>query len=130
MRRRAVITLTIVLHRELPVARDGIVLPMRHPRVLQPIWSEWLREIVLDGFEGRRMRVEIDEDQPGEHVRLQAPQAEGRMIEVWRHVGGFAQGAIEAVRPPVIATDEVRFVPGRLVADARSAMPAYVQQRV
>src|SRR5882672_635232 len=126
----AVIALAIIFHGELPVARDRIVLPMGDLGAIEPVRRERRREIVRDRVERHRVRVEIEEDEPCEYAAMQAAQAVLRAIEALGRVSGRAQGPIEPVGPAVITADQPHLVSGRRVADARSAVPADIEERV
>src|ERR687898_1412637 len=61
VRRCAVITLAIVLHRELPVGGDRVVLPMGYLGAVELVGSERRGHIALELFERRGIGGEVDE---------------------------------------------------------------------
>src|SRR5262245_26078224 len=103
MRRCAVVTLAIVLHRELPVAGDRVVLPVGYLGWVELIGSERRGHIALELLERRRVGCEVDEYQSLENPAMQPAQTQLRAVETLSHVRCRTQRAVEPVRPAVIA---------------------------
>src|SRR5262245_37547414 len=125
VRRCAVVTLAIVLDRELPVAGDRVVLPMCDLGAVELIRSERRGHVALELLERRRVGCEVDEDESLEDPAMQPAQTQVRAVETLSHVRRCAQRAVEPVRPAVVAAGEARCMTC-LVADPRAAMPAHV----
>ena len=122
VRRAAVITLAVVLDRELPVALDRVVLPVRDPRALETVGREQRTQIVLDRVEGHGVLVEVDEDQALEDAQRQALEPQARLVETLGRVPRPAQRAVERVGPAMVLAGQTRLAALERVADARAVL--------
>ena len=85
---RAVVTFTIILHREFPVCLDGVALPVRDFRLVQLIGVQAFIQVMPDGFEGGGLPGKIDEDHAVKDFQPHLSQCIVRTIEIRRRVVG------------------------------------------
>jgi hypothetical protein len=108
MRAGTVVALTIVLHRELPVALLNDRLLERHLGVGEVVgrqaWLHDARELV---DVGRRLVGEADEQEAADRAQVDRPQTVAAPVEVLAHMLGVDQLARELVGPLVVRADEL-----------------------
>ena len=130
VRAGAVVALTIVLHRELPVALLDDRLLERHLGVGEVVGAKArlhdARELVDIG---RCLVGEADEQEAADRAQVDRPQAVAAPVEVLAHVLGVDQLAGELVGPLVVGADELADRRGPGLEQAGAAVAADVVER-
>src|SRR5206468_4243968 len=99
------------------------------PRVIAKTLDDRLVELLRDG---RGIIAKIEPDQPLPYLQRNRQQSKQRALKllVGKHIRRSDQPSIKPIRPCMIAALDRTFQLSRgLIAQARSSMPAYIEER-
>ena len=126
MRRRAVVTLLVILDRQLPVGRN-VVGPVRgDPEVREIEQGHRLLEIAHGAVERRGIVAETDEHQAVDFAVGHGPQRIPGPVEIVGHASGCDQPAVRVVGPAVVRAGELARITAFFEAHQRTPVAADV----
>ncbi len=128
---RDVVPLEVVVHVDLPVARDLVVVLLEEPHVLEGKGGGLFRNRAEHLLEGRRRGVEAYEQKRSPRLHARRGQILLRLLETAHAVplGRGQELSIQAVGPAVIAAHE-RLAVARSARDGAGAVAADVGKRM